>query len=214
MCRELSIGCGGGSRPSLRSAGTIFSIPLVWQNRQRVEFDPFLREILGFLGRGHAVDGAVLNLTVVHLARFLGEFCADIVGILCELLAQLLQLGAEFSLPRREHGYWRRRRYWCFGNGRRRLEFLCSRGQPRRHDRLLDLGRAALRACDQLALGLLVVSGRIRKPTFELMAVVADQGIFDHCGLRTTCRWVGSAIGSTISKRRPCCNEGMRARAL
>ena len=27
----------------------------------------------------------------------------------------------------------------------------------------------------------------------------------------TTCRCVGSAIGSTISKRRPCCSDGTRA---
>ena len=35
--------------------------------------------------------------------------------------------------------------------------------------------------------------------------------VADHASPPTTCRCVGSAIGSRISKRRPCCSEGMRA---
>src|SRR5674476_1387071 len=69
-------------------------------------------------------------------------------------------------------------------------------------------------AGDQLALDLFVVSRRILKPAFEVVAFVADQGVTDHSAPLTTCRWVGSAIGSTISKRRPCWSEGMRARAI
>src|ERR1043165_5246785 len=57
-------------------------VPLVRQDRQRMEFDAFLVQRLGFLGRGLAVDRAVLDLAVVHLARFLGKFRADMVCIL------------------------------------------------------------------------------------------------------------------------------------
>ena len=43
--------------------------------------------------------------------------------------------------------------------------------------------------------------------------LVADERVFDHCTLFTTCRCAGSASGSTISNRRPCCSEGIRPRA-
>ncbi len=53
--------------------------------------------------RGFAVDRAVLDLAVVHLARFFGKFLADIVGVLGEVVAQFLELGAELALLRRHH---------------------------------------------------------------------------------------------------------------
>ena len=57
-------------------------IPLVRQHGQRMKLDAFLVQLLGVLRRRFAVDRAVLDLAVVHLARFLGKFLADIVGIL------------------------------------------------------------------------------------------------------------------------------------
>ena len=80
------------------------SVPLVRQHRQRMELDAFLVQFLGLLRRGLAVDRAVLDLAVVHLARFFGKFLADIVGILGEVVAQFLELRAELALLRRHHG--------------------------------------------------------------------------------------------------------------
>ena len=54
-------------------------------------------------GRGLAVDRAMLDLAVVHLARFLGEFLPDVVGILGQVVAQFLELAAELALLRRHH---------------------------------------------------------------------------------------------------------------
>src|SRR4051812_32785829 len=85
--------------------------------------------------------------------------------------------------------------------------------KARRHDGLFHLGRSAHRARDQLALGLLVIGGGILKPAFEAMALVAGQRVLNHASPPTRCRWVGSAIGSITSKRRPCCSEGTRERA-
>jgi hypothetical protein len=45
----------------------------------------------------------MLDLAVMHLARFLGKFLADIVGILEDVLAQFPELGAEFLFLRRHH---------------------------------------------------------------------------------------------------------------
>ena len=76
-------------------------IALVRQHRQRVELDPLLVQLPGLLGRGLAVDRAVLDLAVVHLARLLGKLRPDIVGALGEVLAQFLQLLAELAFLRR-----------------------------------------------------------------------------------------------------------------
>ena len=89
---------------------------------------------------------------------------------------------------------------------------LCAR-EPRRHDRLLDLGGAAGRAGDEPALDLLVVGRGVLEPALEFVALVAGQRVADHAGPRTACRCAGSAIGSIISNRRPCCSEGILARA-
>src|SRR4030081_3029502 len=78
-----------------RKRRTTRLIALVRQPRQRMEFDALLVEVLGFLGRRFAEDRAVLDLAVMHLARFLGEFAADILRIPGEVVAQFLQLAAE-----------------------------------------------------------------------------------------------------------------------
>src|SRR5688572_22540393 len=46
------------------------SIPFVWQGGQRMKFDAFVMQILGFLRRGFAVDRAMRGLAVMHLAGF------------------------------------------------------------------------------------------------------------------------------------------------
>ena len=86
----------------LRRGGRL--IALVGQHRQRMKLDAFLVQLLGILRRGLAVDRAVLDLAVVHLARLLGKFLPDIVGVLGQVLAQLLELLAELALLRRHHG--------------------------------------------------------------------------------------------------------------
>src|SRR5215469_13792680 len=79
------------------------SIVLVRQNRQWVDLDAFLVQVLRLLGRGLAVDRAVLELAVVHLARLFGKFPADVLGVLGEMVAQLLELAAQRALLRRDH---------------------------------------------------------------------------------------------------------------
>src|SRR6266508_558066 len=188
-----------------------------------MKLDALLVQLLGVLGRGLAVDRAVLDLAVVHLARFLGKLLPNIVGVLGQVVAQLLELLAELALRRRHHGDGsgrigrghgcRHLRRWCILRWSRRFAPLLRARQLRRHQRLLDLGGAAMRAGDQPALGLLVVGRGILEPAFERMPLVAGERIADHDGPRTACRWTGSAIGSMISNRRPCWSEGIFARA-
>src|SRR5258708_3417450 len=83
-------------------------IPLVRQHRQGVELDPFLVQLPGFVGRGMAVERAVVDLAVMHLAGFLGKLLPEIIGVLGQMLAQLLELLAQLALLRRHHGDRRR----------------------------------------------------------------------------------------------------------
>src|ERR1700727_250639 len=106
---------------------------------------------------------------------------------------------------RRRGGLWRRRRLDSGGG--------LAAPEPWRHDGLFDFGGIADRTGDQPALGLLVVSRRAGKPALETVVVIALERVADHAGPRTARRCVGSAIGSITSKRRPCCNEGIRPRA-
>src|SRR6266851_3137222 len=217
--RAYRADCGHGSRvprPARpRDDGAETSIALVGQDRQRVELDAFLDELGGIGARCLAVDRAMLDLAVMHLSRFLGKFLADVIGVLDDVVAQLLELGAQLAFLRRQHrdGHpWLRGRGGCRRLGCHHF----ARRAPRhagRHDRLADLGRAADRAADQAARRLLVVGARAFEPALEAVAAVAAQRIADHVGPPTTWRCEGSAIGSKISKRRPCCSEGMRARA-
>ena len=183
-----------------------------------MEFDPFLGEFFRFLRRSDTIDRAVLDFSVVHFPRFLGKFPANVVGVLGEVVAQFLELGSEIPAPARKS---LRRERPARGLQRLPLEPAVQRAravflrslQARRHDCLLDLGRAALGTIHERALRLLVVGGGIQ-PAFEFVTPVADERVAYHSAPRTTCRWAGSAIGSAISKRRPCCSDGMRARAL
>src|SRR5207302_11223023 len=174
---------------------------------------------------GLAVDRAVVDVAVVHLARFFGEFLSDIVGVLGEVLAQLLELCAELALLRGHEGDRRlgfaaslcRRLASRSGRlGRRRsgMATLLSAGETRAHDRLLDFDVAADRAAHQAARPLLVVSRGILKPAFEGVSLGAGKRVANHRSPPAAWSGVGSAIGWTISKRRPCCSEGMRPRAL
>src|SRR5262249_24619967 len=132
-----------------------------------MKLDALVGKLLGLLGRGLAVDRAMLDLAVVHLARFLGKLLSDIVGVLHEVVAELLELLAKLALRRRHHrdrrGSARRRRgcirAWCG-----RIGALLGAGDTRRHDRLLDLGGIADWAGNEPALGLLVEGCRARKP--------------------------------------------------
>ena len=75
-------------------------IPVVRQHRQRRDLDAFVDQRARFVGRGLAVDRAMLDIAVMHLARFVGETLADIVGILDDVIAQFLELGAQLALLR------------------------------------------------------------------------------------------------------------------
>src|SRR3954447_7512648 len=84
----------------------------------------------------------------------------------------------------------------------------------RSHDGLLDLAVAAGRTGDESAFDLLVIGRGIRKPAFERMAFGADERVENHRVLPTARNGTGLAMGSAISKRRPCCSDGTRPRAL
>ena len=64
------------------ATGVVALVPLVRQYRQGMEFDAFLGQLFCFLRRSDAVDRAMLYLSIVHLARFLWKFWADIVRVL------------------------------------------------------------------------------------------------------------------------------------
>jgi hypothetical protein len=160
----------------------------------------------------------MLGLAVMHLARFLRKLFADIVGIRRQMVAQFLQLGPEFLLLRRDHRHLVRVPVRPALPLRQcRLDtsaaFSGAAAERRRHDCFFDLLRIADRAGHQPALALLVVVTRVAEPDFEIMLPLADERVFDHVGSPTTCRCVGSAIGSMMSKRRPCCSDGTLARA-
>src|SRR3954469_16598332 len=194
-------------------------ISFIRQHGQGKERNAFLVQFPGVIGRGFAIDRAVLGFAVVHLACFLGKLLAHIVGIRRQMIAQLLELPAELVLLRRHHrdragvghGDLRRHARGLVANRDRRA--LVPARQTRRHDRLLDPGRAAQRTRDQPPLGLLVVGGGVLEPAFETVAVVASECVVDHASPLTRCKCVGSASGSITSKRRPCCSEGTRERA-
>ena len=64
-----------------------WSVPLVRQHGQRVKLDPLLVQLLGLVRRGLAVDRAVLDLAVVHLARLFGKSPPNIIGVPGEMFA-------------------------------------------------------------------------------------------------------------------------------
>src|SRR6516165_4549935 len=205
------------------------SVPLVRQHGQRVKLDSFLMQLLGLVRRGLAVDRAVLDLAVVHLARLFGKSPPNIIGVSDEMFAQFLQLPAELALLRRHHGDRRRnirlrrfrRRLRCrrlrrcrslghrHGHGRIAAPFRSR--HPRRHDCLLDLSRIADRTADEPAFDLTVVGRRVRKPALECVPPVARQRVADHSEPRIA--WRGCAIGPIISNRRPSWSKRIFARA-
>src|SRR5260370_12580634 len=175
-----------------------------------MELDAFLDERLGGVGRCLAVDRAVLDLAVVHAPRLFGEFLADVIGVLDDVVAQLLELLAQLDLFL---GDDRDRRLFRLRRWRRGGIAAARRAERGRHDGLFALGGAAVRTGHQPSRGLMVDVGRIVEPALEAMAGFAAERVADHAGPPTTCRWVGSAMGSRISKRRPCWSEAIRDRA-
>ena len=69
-----------------------------------MERDPLLVQRLGVITRGFAVDRTVLDLAVMHAARLFGTFAADIIGVLDQVVAQLLELRAQLALLLGNHG--------------------------------------------------------------------------------------------------------------
>jgi hypothetical protein len=79
----------------VRGMTSCASIPVVRQHRQRRDLDAFLDQLARLLRRGFAKDRPMLDVAVMHLARFARELLADIVGVLHDMVAQLFQLGAQ-----------------------------------------------------------------------------------------------------------------------
>src|SRR5882757_1979934 len=196
------------------------SVPVVRQHRQRGDFDAFVDQGAGFVGRGLAIDRAVLDIAVMHLAGFVGEALADIVGVPGDVIAQFLQLGAQLALLRHQQRCRPRRGYFraCDFCGCRRLgrrNFAAPLADDLRgHDGALDLDRAAGWAAHQLALLLALIGRGALKPAFEGVTPLAAQAVADHAEPRTRCRCSGPALGSAMPKRLPCCSDGTVLRAV
>src|SRR5882724_8010631 len=101
----------------------------------------------------------------MDLARLFGETAADVIGILRDLLAELADRGEDGLLPRIDRGQ---------GHALPRP----SAGNRGRHDRLLDLDRAAHRARVLTSGG--GISGDRGEPRLELMLAVAAECVTDH----------------------------------
>src|SRR5206468_1246151 len=186
----------------------------------RRDFDAFVDQGAGFVGRGLAIDRAVLDIAVMHLAGFVGEALADIVGAFHDVIAQFLQLGAQSALLRHQQRRRSGRRHFracdfCGWRrlGRRNLAALLA-DDLRGHDGALDLDRTAGWATHQLALLLSLIGRRTLKPAFEGMAPLAAQAVADHAEPRTRCRCSGPALGSAMPIRVPCCSDGTVFRAV
>src|SRR5262245_49652144 len=159
----------------------------------------------------------MLLVAIMHRPRFVRKAFADIVGVLDDVIAQLLDLGAQLALLRHhQRGRFGRRRVHRCSRFHRHWRFLAAllAGNARRHDRLLHLGRAADRTGDKPALHLRIIGGRVLEPALERVALVAAERVADHAEPRTRCRWSGPALGSAMPKRRPCCSEGIVVRAV
>src|SRR6266478_3955421 len=196
-------------------------IPVFRQHRQRRYFDAFLDQGARFVRRSLAVDRAMLDIAVMHLAGLVGKTLADIVGVLHDMIAQFLELGAQLALLRHQQRRGGGRGGRCLGCGgrgggrlRRRNLAALPAHDLRGHDRALDLGRTAGRTVHQLALFLLFVGRGRLKPAFEFMAGLAAERIADHADPRTRCRCSGPAFGSATLKRLPCCSDGTALRAV
>src|SRR3954463_3171785 len=83
-----------------------------------MKLDALLVQLFCLIGRGFTGNRAALPLTLTHFARVFGKFLAHIIGILGEVLAQLLELLAKLPFLRRYHWYGSGRcglRRWVWG---------------------------------------------------------------------------------------------------
>src|SRR5271165_806116 len=87
LWREIRVRC---CAPPRNDAGA--SVPIFRQHREGGDLDAFVDQRARLFRRGVAVDRSVLDLAIMHLARFVGEALADIVGVLDDVVAQFLQL--------------------------------------------------------------------------------------------------------------------------
>src|SRR5215831_6217911 len=150
----------------------------------------------------------------MHLSRLVGEAVADIVGVLDDVVAQFLQLGAQFALLRHhQRCRTRRRRVRCLRRRRGGALAALLAHDLRRHDRLFDFGGATDRASHELAFHLGIEGGRTLEPAFECVVAFAAQRVSDHADPRTRCRCSGPDLGSATEKRRPCSSDGTDLRA-
>src|SRR5207244_6027065 len=127
------------------------SVAVFRQHRQRRYLDAFVDQRARLVGRGLAIDRAMFLVAVVHRPRFVRKTFADIVGVLDDVVAQFLDLGAQLALlGHHQRGRLRgrrfRRRSGFHLRRRRRLVTALLADDARRHDGLFHLDRAAYRA--------------------------------------------------------------------
>src|SRR5690606_24612680 len=132
----------------------------------------------------------------MDLARLLGEFVADIIGVLAHLPGHLAKLAHEAALLVAK----------C-----ERQFLLAARGRHGRcHQRFFHLRRIAGRARHQAALLLGVEIGAVAEPAVEFVAVRATKGEADHPALRSG---RGGAGTVRTPNSRAFCRFGTLARA-
>ena len=113
-----------------------------------------------------AIDAALVGFAEMDLARFLGEFVADIVGVLAHLFRQRLELRHRLAL--------------LLAHGERDRLALAAGRDGWRHQALVDAVGAAGRAVDEAALALLVEIVVAAEPALEFVVLVAGEAEADQ----------------------------------
>jgi drug/metabolite transporter (DMT)-like permease len=110
---EASLSRGGHAEPVIGRAFArpvgfahptkLFVLVAVFrQYRQRRDLDAFVDQRPRFIRRCLAIDRAVLDIAVMHLAGFIRKALADIIGVFHDVVAQLFQFGAQLALLRHQ----------------------------------------------------------------------------------------------------------------
>lgn len=144
---------------------------VAFRPRQPIDLDALVDQFFVLVIAGFAVNAAFLCLAIMNLSRFLRKLVADIVTLLLDLLAYLLNHLARHPGHR------------CFAvGGNLALLFIASGGgNPGRHQRLFDMRTAARSACNGPGGQLIGAAFAVVEPTVEpRRTICAMQGISDH----------------------------------
>src|SRR5271170_2495008 len=175
------------------------SVEVFWQERQREDANALVQKRLGFLCRRLPAKRPLRPITIRDLADLLREAGAHVLGHSEHIMPKGPDLGLELlllvvdkrDLPRGV-----------------RLDFYVPRitwVRPERggHDGLVHINGSANRADETAARALFVEAGGVSEPAFELMAVAAIQGVFDHRAKSARRRSSSPLASSSCSSSEP-----------